>query len=158
MSQGTQLVGFVSTWSNHWTWPVGKTNLDQGTSRDGGFHSHGATPQSSSILVLEIFPEINHPAFLGYPHGSGTTPDVICWNIDLDPLNTQLGREHDWHVCRQGHLRLRFSSYTGLDVDWRHWNRNPQPNGTAKLKAELSRQGEEGKTTMTHQCCDTEVS
>jgi len=38
---------------------------------------------------------------------------------NLDPLNAQLGRENS-RVCRQGHLHLRFSSYTCLDVDWRH--------------------------------------
>ena len=64
----------------------------------GGFRSHRGTPKSSILIGFQIFHEINHPASLGYAHGSGNL--YICSHM----ATQRATQRHNWlrmYMCMQ---------------------------------------------------------
>ena len=74
----------------------------------GGFRSHRRTPKSSILIGFQIFHEINHPASLGYAHGSGNLH--ICSHM----ATQRATQRHNWlrmYMCMQ-YIYIYIYTYT----------------------------------------------
>ena len=111
----------------------------------GGFRSHRGTPKSSILIGFQIFHEINHPASLGYAHGSGNL--YICSHM----ATQRATQRHNWlrmYMCMQYiyiqykymqyilHLQLSFDNFPAsilqhfLQASQRFVSKVPVPTAT----------------------------